>query len=384
MALEGTLRDFSLADILQLIGIQKKTGVLVLRDNDEVVRVSFQNGMIVGSEHETEQLETRLGNVLVKKGVVTQDQLEKALVLQSESLQRLGQVLIENSIISPNDLRDALRNQVLQTVYGLFRWKNGHYHFSPQAMVDYDSENLEPISTESILMEGLRMLDEWPLIERAIPNGDIIFRHTNKAASVRDTLSSSFDEALFDEEDGSVKLPHEQEYVLQIVDGLCAVNDIADKSKLLEFETYRALYDLLDGGFIEKSEYKLPSFTDYQHFAQERKEHAVPAAILIGLIVGITFLFSFRGPLNDSLPSPAGLRTGTDMEKMVEFERLTAVRARELGRMMSSRYAIRPANLITVGDRLYMMPGKYGLRIPVSYQWPAENQNGTDEPAPAE
>lgn len=383
MALEGTLRDFSLADILQLIGIQKKTGVLVLRDAEEVVRVSFQNGMIVASEHETEQLETRLGNVLVKKGVVTTEQLQKALEIQSESLQRLGQVMIENSLIGASDLRDALRNQVLQTIYGLFRWKNGHYHFAPQGMVDYDSDNLEPISTESILMEGLRMLDEWPLIERVIPNGDIIFRQTEKAASVRDTLASSFDEALFDDENGSVKLPHEQEYVLQLVDGVSAVKEIAERSKLLEFETYRALYDLMDGAFIEKSEYRLPSFTDYQHFAEERKEHAVPAAVLIGLILGITFLFSFRGPFNDSFPSFDGLHPGTDLEKMMEYGRLNRVKANEMKRMMNSHYAVRPANLITVGDDLYVMPGKYGLRIPVSYHWPVRKspvENEADLP----
>ncbi len=378
MALEGTLKDFSLADILQLIGIQKKTGVLVLRDNEEVVRVSFQNGMIVGSEHETEQLETRLGNVLVKKGVMTQEQLDKALELQSESLQRLGQVLIENNIISTGDLRDALRNQVLQTVYGLFRWKNGHYHFAPQGMVDYDSDNLEPVSTESILMEGLRMLDEWPLIERAIPNGGVVLRKTDKAKTVRDTLSSSFDESLFDD-DGSVKLPHEQEYVLQLIDGVSSVDDVADRSKLLEFESYRAMYDLLESGFVGKSEFKVPTFTEYQRFTQDRKEHSVPATILIGVILVITFLFSFRGPFNDSLPSALGLRTDTDMEKMMEFGRLSEIKARELGRMMNSRYAIRPANLITVGDNLYMMPGQYGLRIPVSYTWPNKQPQQLNE-----
>ena len=39
MALEGTLRDFSLADIFQLIGLQRKTGVLTLKGGGEVVTV---------------------------------------------------------------------------------------------------------------------------------------------------------------------------------------------------------------------------------------------------------------------------------------------------------------------------------------------------------
>jgi hypothetical protein len=50
MALEGTLRDFSLADIFQLIGLQRKTGVLTLRGTEDVVIISFQEGRVVGSE----------------------------------------------------------------------------------------------------------------------------------------------------------------------------------------------------------------------------------------------------------------------------------------------------------------------------------------------
>ena len=41
MALEGTLRDFSLADIFQLIGLQRKTGVLTLRSKEDTVTVTF-------------------------------------------------------------------------------------------------------------------------------------------------------------------------------------------------------------------------------------------------------------------------------------------------------------------------------------------------------
>ena len=50
MALKGTLKDFSLADIFQLIGIQKKTGVLTLKSDKEVVTVSFVEGNVVSAD----------------------------------------------------------------------------------------------------------------------------------------------------------------------------------------------------------------------------------------------------------------------------------------------------------------------------------------------
>ena len=50
MALKGTLRDFSLADIFQLIGIQRKTGVLTLKSDKDVVTVSFVDGNVVAAD----------------------------------------------------------------------------------------------------------------------------------------------------------------------------------------------------------------------------------------------------------------------------------------------------------------------------------------------
>ena len=50
MALEGSIKDFSLADIFQLIGIQRKTGILTMRHGDEEVKVSFLNGMVVHAD----------------------------------------------------------------------------------------------------------------------------------------------------------------------------------------------------------------------------------------------------------------------------------------------------------------------------------------------
>src|SRR3954451_9086623 len=61
MALEGTLRDFSLADIFQLIGLQRKTGVLKLRGKDATVTVTFLDGKVVAADSLTRRLATRLG-----------------------------------------------------------------------------------------------------------------------------------------------------------------------------------------------------------------------------------------------------------------------------------------------------------------------------------
>ena len=47
MALQGTIQDFALPDIFQLIGIQRKTGILKLTHKDNSVTIKFLEGRVV-------------------------------------------------------------------------------------------------------------------------------------------------------------------------------------------------------------------------------------------------------------------------------------------------------------------------------------------------
>ena len=110
MALEGTIRDFGLPDIFQLIGLQRKTGLLTLANekDQESVTVTFENGMVVMADSSARRLEDRLGNVLVKQGKVARERLDEALAVQRQTLQRLGHILVSGSSIISKDLRDVL------------------------------------------------------------------------------------------------------------------------------------------------------------------------------------------------------------------------------------------------------------------------------------
>ena len=76
MALQGTLKDFGLGDIFQLIGIQRKTGVLALDSSEESVTIKFLDGQVVGADTKSGSVEELLGTVLVRTGRLTQSQLK--------------------------------------------------------------------------------------------------------------------------------------------------------------------------------------------------------------------------------------------------------------------------------------------------------------------
>jgi predicted transcriptional regulator len=317
MALEGTLKDFSLADIFQLIGIQRKTGVLTLRNGKEVATISFINGMVVAADTDNQKLENRLGHVLVKTNRISQAELEQALAIQESTLQRLGQVLIFKGFIKPEDLRDSLKTQVCEIIYRLFRWTDGDYHFRQERYIDYDQENFSPIGAESILMEGIRMIDEWPMIERAIPSMDLVLEKTEKGQKIRlkidNNLSfssgpvSSFDDLLQgviaetpEEKSIDVDLPHEQELVLKLIEQPQSVQQIVERSRLNEFETCRALYDLIEAGLIQKMHEDSQPKEVRVVEEQKRLPLWIPGSLL-ALVASASFLLAWN-PLNDFLP----------------------------------------------------------------------------------
>jgi hypothetical protein len=262
MALEGTIKDFGLADILQLIGLQRKTGVLTLEGAGNTVTVKFLEGAVVGADTSDRNLEDLLGSVLVRTGRITEAQLQETLRIQKRTLQRLGYILVKQSFISDEELEEALRIQVSQIVYRLFRWRAGKYQFAPMDHMEYDNEHFRPLSAETILMEGARMIDEWPILERRIKSPSVVFKQTSAGAAldvpVASLLDADIDFGFGDAAESdkkkkdAIRISPDERDVLHLVDGRASVQDIVDMSALAEFDIYRILYELLNRNLIEE------------------------------------------------------------------------------------------------------------------------------------
>jgi hypothetical protein len=333
MALEGTLRDFSLADIFQLIGLQRKTGVLTLRSKDDTVTVTFLDGKVVGADSLSHRLENRLGSVLMKSGLLTQDQLNHALAIQKETLQRLGFVLTHYGIISADALKQAIQLQILQIVYRLFRWKDGDYHFSQETTIEYDRDNVVPITAESILMEGARMIDEWPIIEKRIRSYDMVFR--KKLTDQEIVVSEEADEVQFD--DGSatmarkrrpgltdkIRISPEEKHVYDLVDGTLTVGDVVEVSKFAEFDTVKALYELLTRDLIEEVRGAAAQTVLEQTPVDEAEVAETPVPLplvaVLALLAILSIATSFKNPLNTLGSSVPQTRKAISMQRIAHI-----------------------------------------------------------------
>lgn len=321
MALEGTLRDFSFADILQLISLQRKTGVLTLKADDNITTVSFIDGNIVGASTLNQHTEDLIGLILLKRGEVEDGQLKEALQRQEETLQRLGRILIDHGVVTIDTVRSALQQQVLQIVYRIFRWNDGDYHFSQESDIDYDRELTEPMAADHIIMEGARMTDEWPFIEQRLPDRNVVFVQTDpdRTLSIVEPADDDFDDLGFSFSDTPPEKPaprpervdgqvtSDQLGVYRLVDGRDDVHEVILSSPLIEFETCKALADLLEMGLIrertndEIAEVELlidPVVRDRPRLAVGSLPWlAIPFLILLGF----AFTIMPRNPINPSI-----------------------------------------------------------------------------------
>jgi DNA-binding Lrp family transcriptional regulator len=236
MALEGSLKEFGLADILQLLYYQHKTGVLTLQSKLDRVRLLFYEGNIVAAESKKRDVESKLGRVLVKKGLLTQGDLAAIIEEQKTSGGKLGALLMNKGLVTPEDIREVLTSQITELVVQLFSWKEGKYKFIPQG-VPLDKDITLSLDTQHLLMEGLRLLDEWSVLkERISPD------------SVFEILRQPTEE-----------LSPEENEILKFVDGQNDVNAIADLVGIDSFEVSKILIRLLDKDIIARKTVVAPA-----------------------------------------------------------------------------------------------------------------------------
>ena len=137
MALQGTLKDFSITEIIQLIGQQLKTGVLRIRRAKDLVEIHFVDGMIVHVYSNYRGKKDLIGEILVKAQLITEEQLERVLRIQKETLKYLGEILVELQLLTKDHIIKVIITQIYETVYDLFWWEDGTFYFDLKLVESY-------------------------------------------------------------------------------------------------------------------------------------------------------------------------------------------------------------------------------------------------------
>jgi hypothetical protein len=244
VALTGTLKDFGIAEILQLIGQQSKSGVLHLKERADEIHVVIWNGAVVSAEYAGRKARDKLGSLLVRAELITPEQLEEALSVQRRTLRRLGDILVELAFVTKDQLREMTALQTTQTLYRLFPWKAGTYAFEPRD-VTFDRDTVTPLRCESVLMEGYRIIDEWPMVRRKITSAAMTFERLKE---LDPGVAQASGRGARDGE--SAALGRNEWRVYELALPGVTVERISDVSRLGEFEASKALFNLVNLGVL--------------------------------------------------------------------------------------------------------------------------------------
>ncbi len=168
MSLVGNLEDLGLGEILQIVSLSRKSGVLQLNSRDREGRVIFQDGQVIRATAST--LPENLGDLVVRAGIADLETLKKALLIQQKpgETRRIGDILVSDFAVQRDVIEKVVREQVEKVVYSFFGWDEGGFSFELGEPEVLAATNLDPLqfmldqglNPQWLAMEGSRILDE--------------------------------------------------------------------------------------------------------------------------------------------------------------------------------------------------------------------------------
>ena len=232
VALRGNLQDFGIAEVFQLIGQQRKTGTLDVSCKSQSLRLAFDEGCVVWARPIGQTEDAVVGERLVRCGLITQDRRE---VLQRESetsARPIAAMAVDAGAVTAEDAAQIEELVTNETIFIVLRWSEGSFDFTAKA-VHHDQPPEKLLHAEQILMDGLRMVDEWQTFSSLVPDGDTVFERSGPIALYQRGLSG----------EAKRRLPS-VERVFSLVDGRLTAQRIIDLSRLGLFDATRALAEL--------------------------------------------------------------------------------------------------------------------------------------------
>lgn len=224
--LSGILEAGAIPDLLSYFNMFRKTGILSIQLDGGTKSLYFQEGEVVFAT--STFISEDIGEMLFSLGKIDQKELLD-LRLQVTHQTTLGKLLVEGGAATPKDLWLAARNQVENIVYNLFTAARGGFYFQQLAIEEEQILRLS-MSTQNMIMEGLRRLDEKSLFMRKIISLDYYPRETG-----RDATSLNQNEARF---------------MKSVQSGQETATEVFRKIGLRQFDGMRVLYRLLEKQLI--------------------------------------------------------------------------------------------------------------------------------------
>jgi hypothetical protein len=225
--MSGDIGAVALAEIMQILQMQRQTGVLRVINNRTTVAIAIRQGLIDLVQSRGASDEFRLGRYFIERGLVSRDQIEA--VLKARTTQELtGEALVTAGLVTRDDVTDALARQSSELTYDVLRWSFGRFAFTREAFSAEAEAARLGLGISGLVLEGFRRVDEWRLMEGTINFDQVVV----------------VDQVMLDGV-GSGKLTRSEQLVLGAVDGARTVSEVVKESAVGSFDALKIIYQFL-------------------------------------------------------------------------------------------------------------------------------------------
>ncbi len=174
--LSGSLNEFGLVEVLQVMDMGGMTGALHLKQNTGRSGIIYFHQGKIANCAEFDPLALTVGDVLQQLQMATYEQIEYAFSQQLQDVvgMRIGERLIRMNFITPQQLQEALRTKAFWTMRELGLWQEGDYEFIASSdihkLLPYGETPLD-IEVMRTTLEMVTYADEWQQMQQFLPHG---------------------------------------------------------------------------------------------------------------------------------------------------------------------------------------------------------------------
>ena len=231
--MEGNVKEFGLADVIQLIAASQKTGVLLLDHHTDTASIAFAMGDITAALYGRQGKQDQLQDYLFRSKKLDPETIQKLTRIQQDTNLSIDEVMIKERIMTEEELLGVITFKIQEVIDDVFTWSDAHYKFDAQADLYAKSRTKVTIPVTTLLMEAMRRKDEWPRIKMAIPSEDIVLTVKPDGMLPYDALP-------------------EAKQMMEFIDGNRNISELIRVSGFGRFRTFNALFTLFELGMIER------------------------------------------------------------------------------------------------------------------------------------
>jgi tetratricopeptide (TPR) repeat protein len=231
--MNGDLAEGVVPHLLRGIYVGRRNGTLTLTRGQERQSLHFHRGHIVNAR--TNVVEERLGEMLVRRGLLSEAELGRATEVVVRDGRRLGEVLAELGLIDANGLEDAVAFHVHEMLAKVFTWPDGTYAFEEEPEDEAGGELTLKLSTGELILEAVQAVRDPDVVRYAL--GDL-----DRVLALSSDPLLRFQKLTLSPADG---------FVLSRVDGATSAREIVQMIPLPAEETQKSLLGLVSTGVVE-------------------------------------------------------------------------------------------------------------------------------------